>query len=253
MGEATSYQSATDVNPPGTGTPESGSPAPGEAGGEQLIAGKFKTQDELVAAYLELASKSEGNQGATENHPASDTAADGTNDGAAETLEQKGLSLGDFEAEYALTGSLSEESYQKLEKAGIPKTVVDSYIEAVSFKATAMRQEIFGLTGGEQGYQAMAQWASTNLSEAELDAFNRVVEGSDFNAAKIAVMGLYSKYGQAVGTEGRRIEGTPTTSVADVFKSNAEVIAAMKDPRYKNDSSYRDEVTKKLARSNVLI
>lgn len=260
MGEATSYQTANDANPPGSGAAGNGNPASGDAGGE-LLAGKFKTQDELVAAYQELLAKSEGQsqgdagsaEGATQNPPASSDAADGTDDGAAQALEQRGLSLGDFEAEYALNGSLSEDSYSKLEKAGIPKEMVDRYIDAISFKADAMRQEVFGITGGEQGYQAMAQWAAMNLSEAELKAYNEVVEGKDFNAAKIAVTGLYAKYGQSVGLEGRRIEGTPPSSVADVFTSNAEVIVAMKDPRYKNDPAYRDSVSKKLARSNVLI
>jgi len=38
---------------------------------------------------------------------------------------------------------------------------------------------------------------------------------------------------------------------SDVFRSNAEVTAAMKDPRYENDTAFRQDVRDKLERSEV--
>ena len=46
---------------------------------------------------------------------------------------------------------------------------------------------------------------------------------------------------------GGRASSTPNTRV---FKSNAEVVAAMRDPRYKVDKAFQDEVHRKLAQSN---
>ena len=37
----------------------------------------------------------------------------------------------------------------------------------------------------------------------------------------------------------------------DVFRSNAEVTTAMKDPKYEHDHAYRQDVQDKLERSNV--
>ena len=37
----------------------------------------------------------------------------------------------------------------------------------------------------------------------------------------------------------------------DGFRSQAEVVAAMNDPRYDNDPAYRQDVYDKLERSNV--
>jgi hypothetical protein len=37
----------------------------------------------------------------------------------------------------------------------------------------------------------------------------------------------------------------------DVFRSNAEVTTAMKDPRYETDIAYRQDVRDKLERSEV--
>jgi hypothetical protein len=39
--------------------------------------------------------------------------------------------------------------------------------------------------------------------------------------------------------------------VADVFRSQAEVVRAMNDPRYDNDPAYRNDVFTKLDRSNL--
>jgi hypothetical protein len=36
-----------------------------------------------------------------------------------------------------------------------------------------------------------------------------------------------------------------------VYRSVAEVVAAMSDPRYKSDAAYRSDVERKLAISNV--
>lgn len=223
-----------------------------QAGGE-LLAGEFKTQEDLIAAYQALKDGKATEGDTSENTDSDETDSDTTEtDQANDALESKGLSMGDFESEYAQNGELSAESYQKLEEAGIPKTMVDAYIDAMSVKADTMQKEVFDSVGGEESYMAMAQWASTNLTDAERTAFNKVVEGTDFEATKIAIAGLYQKYGKAVGTEGNMLRGTPPSNVGDVFTSNAEVVKAMSDPQYKKDAGYRAKVQAKLSRSNVL-
>jgi len=42
----------------------------------------------------------------------------------------------------------------------------------------------------------------------------------------------------------------PKTS-GDVFRSQAEVVAAMSDPRYDNDPAYRMDIVEKLDRSDL--
>ena len=42
----------------------------------------------------------------------------------------------------------------------------------------------------------------------------------------------------------------PQTS-KDVFKSQAQVVAAMSDPRYDNDPAYRQDLIEKLDRSDI--
>ena len=52
------------------------------------------------------------------------------------------------------------------------------------------------------------------------------------------------------GYEGRMLTGKAARAV-DGFRSQAEVVRAMSDPRYDSDPAYRQDVYDKLERSNV--
>ena len=47
------------------------------------------------------------------------------------------------------------------------------------------------------------------------------------------------------------LTGNAPKQSGDQFRSQAEVVQAMSDPRYDKDSAYRQDVMKKLERSNV--
>ena len=83
-----------------------------------------------------------------------------------------------------------------------------------------------------------------------MDAFNSIVENGDATAIQIAVAGLKSEYETQEGYEGRMLQGKAARTT-DAFRSQAEVVAAMGDPRYERDEAYRQDVYDKLERSNV--
>ena len=70
-------------------------------------------------------------------------------------------------------------------------------------------------------------------------------------AIRLAVAGLRSLYSEKVGYEGRMLSGKAATESVDAFRSHAEVVRAMQDPRYENDPAYRNDVFNKLDRSNL--
>ena len=47
------------------------------------------------------------------------------------------------------------------------------------------------------------------------------------------------------------LTGRAAETQVDAFRSQAEVVAAMNDPRYDNDPAYRQDVFQKLERSNL--
>ena len=63
---------------------------------------------------------------------------------ANKVLTEKGLNMAEFEQEYTVNGGLSEESLAKLEKAGIPRTMVQAYIDGQN--ATLMVRMLWSLT-----------------------------------------------------------------------------------------------------------
>ena len=58
-------------------------------------------------------------------------------------------------------------------------------------------------------------------------------------------------YDNNFGYEGEMLTGRAASQPADVFRSQAEVVQAMSDPRYDRDPAYRNDVFEKLGRSNV--
>jgi len=77
------------------------------------------------------------------------------------------------------------------------------------------------------------------------------VESGNLQAIQLAVAGLRAEYENAVGYEGRLLTGKAATQTADVFRSQAEVVRAMNDPRYDSDPAYRQDVFDKLERSSI--
>lgn len=195
----------------------------------------FKSPQELVEAYRAATA---------ENKPAPEAQA--TPDEAAATEK-----LSKFSQEFFSKGTLSEDSYKELSKMGYPKTVVDQFIAGQKAVMAAEEQQVYSAVGGAENYQSLVQWAGQNLSKEEVSAYNHAVETGDMNQIMFAVKGLQARYAAAGRSEPKLMQGTGKTT-SGAFKSVAEVVAAMSDPKYKVDPAYRAEVEKKLANSNVL-
>lgn len=172
---------------------------------------------------------------------------------AAEALKGKGLDVASFEQEFEEKGELSAASYKKLADAGFSKDVVDRYIQAGSIIQEKAVADVKALAGGDEGYSAMTEWAKGNLSTAEIEAFNRVTNTGDMELIKLAVSGLHARYTAAEGKAPQLVGGKANSgaSVKDVFRSTAEVVAAMRDPRYGKDAAYTKEVELKMGRSDI--
>ena len=110
--------------------------------------------------------------------------------------------------------------------------------------------QVYNSAGGEAEYNRITSWAADNLDEAKLDAFNSLIDKGEALAIQIAVAGLKSEYEAQEGYEGRMLSGKAARTT-DAFRSQAEVVAAMSDPRYDRDEAYRQDVYDKLERSNV--
>ena len=84
-----------------------------------------------------------------------------------------------------------------------------------------------------------------------MDAFNDIIDRGNATSIQIAVAGLRAEYETQEGYEGRMLTGKAAKSSGDIFRSQAEVVQAMNDPKYDRDPAYRQDVYDKLERSNV--
>ena len=219
-------------------------------------AGKFENAEELEQAYLELQKK----LGSNDEDSETDTL---DNDEVEDEEWSEGASLiADASNEfYTNEGQLSPETMQKFSEMS-SQDLVEAFMEiqrnnpdvgnAPSADLTdAEMNTVYNSAGGEKAYEAMCNWATDNLAEKKLDAFNSIINNGDATAIQIAVAGLKSEYDNAEGYEGRMLTGKAARSSRDVFRSQAEVVAAMNDIKYDRDPAYRQDVYDKLERSNL--
>ena len=157
------------------------------------------------------------------------------------------------------------QAYQELEKklggrsayeAAEEQSQEEAAQEDQESEAPVLSQEdeatIMESIGGEQAFSAVQEWARDNLDQAELDAYNREVNSGDYYRARNALQSLQYAYQDNVGSEPDLIGGKLSGNSSDVFRSTQEVMAAMSDPRYLQDTAYTQDVQEKLIRSDVL-
>jgi hypothetical protein len=204
---------------------------------------KFNTVEDMATAYESLEQKLGSNEEVTEE---SDL------DEIADELEERGVDFDALSNEFAEQGGLTEESYEALLKAGIPRTMVDQFIEGQNAVAGQLQQQAFEKVGGQQAYEDMVSWASESLNEASIDAFNNAMNSGNIETANLAIQGLQAQYRSVNGNEPSLVMGETKSVTGGVFNSAAQLTQAMRDPRYSSDSAYRQEVALKLSRSNVL-
>jgi hypothetical protein len=221
------------------------------------LAGKYKDAQELERAYIELEKKLGSRDGQEE-----ETSESEPQDQQEERSEYSSQieAISRASEEFNSKGELSAETLAQFEQMS-SKELVQAYFEYEQNLPTFDAPQSVELSqgdintiqnsvGGEAAYQQLVGWAAQNFSEAEIQAFDNVVDSGNVAAINLALAGLKARYTDAVGYEGNMIQGK-TAAPADTFKSQAEVVRAMSDPKYDRDPAYRDEIMQKLARSEL--
>ena len=205
---------------------------------------KFKSPEDMAKAYSQLESKlGQGQQ--EQDQEEVETTGEETASDVAELLDDKGLDFDVFQQEYDENGELSDDAYAALEEAGFPRSVVDTWIQGQDALASQMTGEMYNIVGGQEDYNNMVSWAADTLPESEIDAFNATMTSQNPDMIRLAIQGLNARY-RSEAEPSLLQGGTGTVSSGGRFESNAELTAAMSDPRYSKDPAYRQQVADKL-------
>ena len=221
---------------------------------EQLLAGKYKSAEELEKAYVELQKK------LGEDKPEEQTSAEEKPDEKPQLSDGASLITTASEEYYANGNKLSDETMAKFSSMST-QDLIKAYMEVQATQPQQPAQEveiteaqinqIKNSAGGEREYANIINWAKSNLPKESIDAFDQVVNTGSVQAIQLAVAGLKSEYNNANGVEGKMVTGKAAPNNGDVFRSQAELVRAMNDPRYDNDPAYRQDVIEKLDRSDL--
>lgn len=221
---------------------------------EGMLAGKYRDAQELEKAYMELEkklgsnSREEPEEDSYEEEPVEEDSRD-TSD-----LSDLFALAGD---EYAQTGELSQETLDAFSQMS-SQDLVKAYFEMQQNAPSSSGRELSNqeinqlqnMVGGQAAYNQLTSWAAENFSEGEIEAFDSLIESGNTNAIQLALQALYYRYTDSVGVEGEMLSGKPARS-QDVFRSQAELVRAMADPRYDSDPAYRQDVIDKLQLSDL--
>jgi hypothetical protein len=216
---------------------------------------KFQSPEDMAKAYAELEKK----LGAPKEEPkpeaektAEQIAKEAADKAAAEAAPKKASEVvADLNTKFlAQDGKLTDADYAAAEAIGHDRATVDAFIAGQQALAEVATQRITGAAGGKESMDRMFAWASTSITAAEIETFNKAFEGADVNAAVVAMEQLKGKYEAANGKDPTLIAGKPSGASVDSFTSWAEVQTAMSDERYARDHAYRTKIEQKLARSN---
>jgi|TARA_R100000081_G_scaffold34971_1_gene16183 hypothetical protein len=221
---------------------------------QQMLAGKFKDAEALEQAYIELQKKLGETDG--EELPVSET--DETEQEEEVEVSPAQSLITEASTMYAETGELTPEVMDKFNSMS-SSDLVNAYMEMQGNLPAASSpdlsesevNQIKNSAGGEEGYQQLMAWSGENLDPSDVEAFDQLVESGNSRLIRLAVSGLKAEMEKSVGFDGELATGRAPYQPADVFRSQAEVVEAMSDPRYDRDPAYRQDVFEKLDRSNI--
>lgn len=211
---------------------------------EKMLAGKYKTVEELEKAYEHLQSKlgSPEEEEATEEVAEADTG----KEEAESIATEAGIDYSALEGEYQENGALSEETYEALAEAGIPANMVDAYIAGQEAISQSTIQNMYEIVGGEQEYTEMIDWARDTLAESEVEAFNSSLINESTSA--FAIQGLAARFKAEKGPN--LLRGSESTTRTGGYASKAEMMNEMANQQYQRDPAYRAEVQRRVALSD---
>tara|TARA_Y100000004_G_scaffold161046_1_gene188888 strand:- start:718 stop:1479 length:762 start_codon:yes stop_codon:yes gene_type:complete len=213
---------------------------------------KFKSPEDLAQAYNNLESKLGSNTDSSEKEDLPPTEPSEES----ESSESQTSAIEAASTEFAENGELTDMTYDALAKAGLSREIVDSYIEGQQALQSSAETDLLDVVGGQESYSKISEWASEALTETQLDAYNKALEGTDAQA-KLALDWLKGKYDEANGVNPNLIQGNTQGSSTKPFESRAQVLAAMSErdergkKKYEVDPSYRATVERRLAVSNI--
>jgi hypothetical protein len=225
---------------PSPGTGGEPTPAPDPAPQPELLAGKYKTKEDLIDGYKAAQAKIAEQ---AEQLKAAQTPKIPETIDVSTVLKKINMTEAQVASQFQQHGKLSDEQYAALRAEGVPSQLADALIKVEIERAEiaaknnlaseqmreAYRQTAFAICGGEEGYRTITEWGKMNLPESEWNvAASQIADSEQF---VMALQNLKARKAVAEGTvgAGQMITGTapPAKTGAQPFATKAELNKAL--------------------------
>jgi hypothetical protein len=158
-------------------------------------------------------------------------------------------------SEFIQSGEVTEATLKALEAKGFTKAQITTYASGIKAQAEQATAKLAERVGGKDNLTSMLTWAKEGgLSQAEQSAYDSMMTSGNEAQMALAIDGLAARHEKSLGSSHTRTPGTntPRDNTVKPFASNAEIVEAMRDPRYAKDPAYRAAVAARLADSNTI-
>lgn len=178
-------------------------------------------------------------------------------DNLKDIADKKGLDFDEFQRLYVANNcELSDELKQKCLDAGIPEEFIGRAAEGIKAKQDEEMNLVSEVIGGRENLAKTLEWGKENLTPDELNDIRVDLSSNpSLTTAQAIIFYMHSKMVSAEGKAPQYVTNTTGgNTLTDIFKSKAEALKAMSDPRYDSsnkdyDENYAKELDEKLARS----
>ena len=222
---------------------------------DNLLAGKYQNAQELEQGYLELQKKLGQDEEYEEEEEDGEEYEEGDEEYEDDEGEEYESVLDELwdESQDDEDDEYSEDLLERISEMD-PQDLAMEYIDyrqSVEDRDFSDEEisDLYTAAGGQEQYANLIDWAQNNLSQQETEMFDAVMDQGNALAAFFAIRALAFTYENAVGVDGDLVQGKAPRSSGSQFRSQAEVVAAMADPRYETDPAYRNDIMRKLERS----
>lgn len=138
---------------------------------------------------------------------------------------------------------LKELKPEQLAEHGIRPEWIGVFEKGLAAMQNERNNALIQVAGTEADYKSALAWGATNLSADEQASYDKVVQGTDANAAALAVGGMMAKFRAAVGSNPAvTVEGQRSNSSGAGYNHFDDALADMSKPEYKTNAAFRQKV-----------
>lgn len=158
---------------------------------------------------------------------------------------------------YTEHGRLTEGQYKMLAEAGYTKSFIDGYVKGQDAIAEKYARSVMNYCGGSEAYAKVTEHMSKNQPHM-VDAFNAAIERNDTATMRALLDACKTSMGSSApvkpkATQPKRnlaaaAKAKPVQAQVTVegYKTRAEMVKDMSDPRYGKDAAFRRQVELKV-------